>query len=234
MKVSSRNVVLVVTLAGLLVGAGASLRLAAVVSATATNQRLVEYPRWVDPSARVDSGTQARAEWLAHFFRNPAIYAVGLTHCVFVELPSADGQTDRLSTACETVLDEVIRSNPSSGELWLFKARALLRTGRPMHSVADALGNSYFVTPNEGWIAGGRVVLGMALFPLLPADLQQHVKSDLENVLEYPRLSEGLISRYLGDPAFRRAAAPVLQGLPADLIERFVGLTRSTMRTPER
>ncbi len=93
--------------------------------------------------------------------------------------------------------------------------------GAPM---LDALRHSFVTMPREGWVASERVVLGMKLYPLLPADLQRHVQSDLRIVLASTPLATPLVEAYPADLALRRAAASALLAVPPELLDRFVTL----------
>jgi len=96
----------------------------------------------------------------------------------------------------------------------------------------NALRNSYRTAPVEGWVASERVVLGLRLFPALPPDLQDGVRSDLALVLRETGLSQPLVDAYAGDALLRSAASAPLHALPADAMQGFVRMVQAAVRDP--
>lgn len=129
------------------------------------------------------------------------------------------------------LIDTALGADPSNGELWLYKVTSRLVRQRKLGSVSfDALRNSYFAAPIEGWIAAERVILGLRLYPVLPEDLQALVDRDLRLVLKSGQLAQRLIEAYASDSSLRAAATVPLRALPADLMSRFVKRIYSVIR----
>jgi hypothetical protein len=220
---SPRSFALTLATVGLLLGAMAALRLGAIVSATPASLWLDPYPRLVDPASPVDNATRSRAEFLAGVLGDASLMRSAIDLCIR-GAHAAAGPDESESVRCLSVIDQALRSMPSSGELWLAKARLLLVDGQDGEPVFDALRNSYRVSAREGWIAGGRVVLGLRIFPLLPPDLQERVKNDFRLVMTHPSLSAALVGAYAVDPGLRQTAAPALLELPAEEVRAFAEL----------
>lgn len=208
---------------GLSAGLVATARLGAVLAATPASVWLVEYPRLVDLSTPVAPTVRSRADYLAAYLDDPALFHARQAACVPASENGANARGER-GADCLTVIDDTLRSNPSSGELWLLKAQVLMSQTGVGDEIFEALRNSYRTTPREGWIAAERVLAGLRLYPLLPADLQQDVLSDLELVLSDYRLAQPLTQAYPTDLALRRAGGEALRALPPDLLTRFVEL----------
>jgi hypothetical protein len=207
----------------------AALRLGAVVSATPASLWLDPYPRLVDPASPVDDATRSRAEFLAGVLGDASLMRGAIDLCIRGATASVGaGETE--SARCLSIIDQALRSMPSSGELWLARARLLLVDGHDGEPVFEALRNSYRVSAREGWIAGGRVVLGLRIFPLLPPDLRERVKDDFRLVMTHPSLSAALVGAYAADPGLRQTAAPVLLGLPDDDVREFAELVHDRIR----
>lgn len=224
MKISPRSLVLVLAVLGLSVGALATLRLAAVVLATPTTLWLQSYPRLLDGGRQDDAGWRSRAKSLTPLLNDPALMRARLEICV----PESETDAARAaeSGSCLLEIDNALRLTPTAADLWLVKAHLLLAGGEFGEPVFDALRVSYRVAPREGWIAAGRVVIGLRIFPLLPADLQDRVKHDLAIVLTYPTLSAPLVEAYTSDLTLRRAAAPALVDLPDQQFAAFAEIVR--------
>src|SRR5947209_5684107 len=168
----ARRIVLCVLFAGAVMGLIATLRLAAVVAATPARLWLVEYPRLVDLSAPPPQSVSERADALAQYLRDAALFSARAKACAHInDLPRVP--------PCLAVIDDALRASPSSGELWLFRARVVLQSSGLDEPFLFALRRSYQSAPREGWIAAERVVLGLRLYPLLPPDLQRRAESDL-------------------------------------------------------
>ncbi len=209
-----------------LLGAGigliATARLALVVAGTPPATWLQEYVRLADPSAATDARLAARAASLSGVIPDPMLYPAQMAPC---------GSRGEADPKCLAIIDAALKTAPASGDLWFYKAWTLMRNGDFSDKLLDALRNSYRVAPREGWIASGRVVLGMKIYPILPDDLQADARNDLALVVEAGQLAQPLASAYLADEALRNAAAEPIKALPAELIERFVRRVRQTIRT---
>jgi hypothetical protein len=212
---------------GLVVILGSAVRLALVVTATPRSIWLDEYPRLADPARVVAAATTQRADFLAGLINDPALVSARVGECTVISGPS--GPDTGALAGCLAVIAAGQAGSPTSGELWTFRAAALAGSGNFGPDFRDALGNSYRVASREGWIAAGRVVLGMRLYPLLPAELQNDVVHDLHRILRYPELSQTLVDQYVVDPALREAGAQALRSLPADEIVEFVGRVRHSL-----
>ena len=220
----ARRIVLALAFAGLVVTAIATVRLGAVVAATPARLWLIEYPRLVDLAEPADESTRSLAEWLVRFLDDPDLLRARIGVCA--EIAGARGPNTGLES-CLAVLDDALRANPSSGELWLFRASLLFYANELGPPIATALRYSYRTSPREGWLAAERILLGLRLYPLLPTDLQADVRSDLEMVMSNATFALPLLETYPRDPALRRAAAEALRDLRPDLLNKFVDMVRS-------
>ncbi|HVZ14738.1 MAG TPA: hypothetical protein VG894_09790 [Bauldia sp.] len=201
------------------VTAFASLRLAAVVSATPPATWLAAVPLPVDPAHRGDPQAAGRAAAVANVIADPLLFGPQSAAC--------DSQEAASLAACERALDAALSAAPASGQLWLFKARLLAFNGRYDEPTLTALRNSYRFAPREGWIAADRVVLGLTLYPLLPADLRSQVVGDLHLVLSLPEsFTDPLTAAYAANQHLRVAADDALHLLSADDLNRFVARVR--------
>ena len=207
-------------LAGLtLVAAFASLRLAAVVSATPPATWLEQVPLPVDPAHDGDPQIAGRAAAVSNVIADPLLF--GPQAAVCGSRDAGDG------AECSRIRAAALAAAPASGELWLFKARMLAFNARYDEPTLTALRNSYRFAAREGWIAADRVVLGLTLFPLLPADLRSDVVGDLHLVLSLPtRFTDPLAAAYFGNEHLRLAATDALHVLSADDLNRFVSRVR--------
>lgn len=225
--VSLRTLVYLLGGLGLAVGAIATVRLGMVVAATPTNFWFEAAPRLIELSEPANAGLESLAANVSKIVDDPALIRGRLADCrppVGVEAANGDSRTLR-NERCLAVVDTALRTSPALGELWLFKADRLLRAAQTGPAI-EALRNSYATASREGWIAGGRVVLGLKLYPLLPADIQENVVADLHLVLRYPELAEPIVEAYRKNGPLRRAALSALQKLPPDLLEMFVATVR--------
>lgn len=227
MSFSPRLLVLGLAAAGIVVGGVAVLRLGAVVSATPASLWLEPYPRLVDTGTPVDEATRSRAEFLAGVLGDASLMRGAIDSCVRAAVRADAG--DNAMGRCLGTIDRALDAMPSSGELWLEKARLLLVSGESGGPVFDALRNSYRVSPKEGWIAGGRVVLGLRIYPSLPVDLQERVKDDFRLVMIHPRLSAALVNTYAVDAAFRQSAAAALEGASESDVRAFAELVHDRL-----
>ena len=217
----ARRLSLLLTTAGLILAVVSVVRLFAVIAGTPQAQWLVEDPRLVDEQA-VDPEAEARAAAVSRFVSDARLDAAALAACASPERV----RSPATNAECLRQVDTTLRASPSSGELWLYRAQLLLETGNLGAAFTDSLRNSYRVAPREGWLAAGRVVLGLRVFPLLPAELQAEVHSDLDMVLAYTPLMKLLVGTYRTDVTFRQTAGAVIRGLPPAQIEEFVRCVR--------
>jgi hypothetical protein len=213
---------------GLAVSVAAILRLGVLVAATPTSLWLDAHPRLVDFSEPPNALSEAVAETVSRLVEDPALIRSRLSDCRSDNGATGDSAGERAlrSQRCLDLIDQALQTIPSSGELWLFRADRLLRAGQTDLAIVS-LRNSYATTAREGWIASGRVVVGLQIYPLLPADMQESVEADLRLVLHYPQFAELVAEAYKKNGALRRASASALQRLPSDLLDRFVATVRS-------
>ncbi len=219
---AARAVTLAVLCFMTFVAAFASVRLAAVVLATPTATWLDQVPLLVDPEHDDDAQMARRAAAVSNVIADPLLFTPQAAVC-----NSRDADD---VAACGRILDAALAAAPASGELWLFKARVLAFNARYDETTLAALRNSYRFAPREGWIAADRVVLGLTLYPLLPADLRSDVAADLHLVLSLPtRFAAPLATAYAGNEHLRVAATDALHVLSADDLNRFVARVRHAL-----
>ena len=223
----ARRLVLLLTAIGLSISVLTTARLAAVVAATPTDRWFAQDARLVDPSLIVAPSMQGRADALAHIIPDANLFRGRLPVCLAAigDAPPPDATLRQ----CLAAVDQALKAAPASAELWLFKATMLLKSGNYGEETQAALRNSYETGPREGWIASGRVVLGLRIWAFLPSDLQDSVRGDFELVIEN-NLAGSVADAYATDLALRRAALPALQGLPNDVVDKFVSAVRSSLR----
>lgn len=209
----------------LFIGSVAVVRLAAVVAATPAARLLVDTPQLVDPALPVSERTRARADFLSHLVSDaklaPAILAACTTSPGATE-GSEEASASPVPAACLDAIDGVLDAAPYSGELWLYRAAVLVSSGDVGPDAMTALRRSYLTTRREGWIASGRVVLGLRLYPLLPADLRQSVRGDLAIVAANPALAAPVIAAYRTDVGLHRVVESTLGPLPALVLDDYV------------
>jgi hypothetical protein len=200
----------------------ASLRLAAVVSATPAGLWLEEVPRLVDPRFGSDALLASRATAVGKIIADPALVTARVGAC--------DKNDAAAQALCAGIVNAALAADPSSGELWTFKAWTLAHDADYGPATFTALRNSYAFARREGWIAADRVVLGLTLYPLLPDDLRSDVAADLQLVLESRlALYEPLIQAYAHNPHLQDTARDALRALPADDLNYFVSLMRQQL-----
>jgi hypothetical protein len=217
---AARAFTLAVIVAAVLVAAFASLRLAAVVSALPPAAWLDQVPLAVDPGHDDDPQVAGRAAAIANVIADPLLFGPQAAVC-------DSHEPDDVAT-CERLLTAALAAAPASGELWLYKARVLAFNAQDDETMLAALRNSYRFAPREGWIAADRVVLGLTLYPLLPADLRSDVVGDLHLVLSLPsRFTTPVATAYATNQHVRTAADAALHLLAADDLNRFVARVRS-------
>jgi hypothetical protein len=183
--------------------------------------------RFADGGRAVGPDAAARAERIAARINDPGLFRARIRFCEVagrpgVEAPDRTVDGDR----CLAAIDGALAAAPASGELWLYKASVLVRRGEIGPAFFEALRNSFLTSRREGWIATGRVILGLRLLPLLPEDLVKIVQSDLVLVVDDPNLSKSLASVYASDELLRNAGATALRSLSADQVYRFISLVR--------
>jgi hypothetical protein len=228
----AHQLVLTAVAVGAILAAVATVRLAAVTWATPADVWAEEYPPLLDASVSVDPGTLRFAKAVSHRVSDAALVRALGAVC----FPGAQGGDALIAgeqgdpAACLAVIDEGLLAAPSNGELWFFKASTLAAEGEFGDPMMSALRNSFRTAPEEGWIAAGRVVLGLRLFPVLAPDLQEDVQADLRLVTSNSRLAKRLVDAYAGDGSLRAAAALPLRALPAEEMQRFVRMVRAAVR----
>jgi hypothetical protein len=224
---------LIAVAVGAMVAALATIRLAAIIWATPMAIWAEAYPPLFDPTVKVDPGTERWALWLSSRIADAGLIRATSSVC----LGLAQGQGGSVSpqraddpTACLTEINKALLASPSNSELWFFKASMLAAEGEFDEAMMNALRNSYRTAPVEGWIASGRVILGLRLFPVLAPELQERVRSDLKLVLGEPPLSQPLVDAYSKDSTLRASAALPLRALSADEMQMFVSMVHSAVR----
>jgi hypothetical protein len=85
---------------------------------------------------------------------------------------------------------------------------------------------SYRTAAKEGWIAAGRVILGLRLYPVLSEDLKAKVGDDLALVIDYDQFSGALTATYLAEASLRKSAQPALEKLVPARLRKFIDLVR--------
>jgi hypothetical protein len=219
-----RNAILIVVAIGLVVGAFATARLGVVVAATPRSLLFDETLRFADPAVPIEPGLAVRAEGIASRIADPGLFRARIGFC----RPEADGSGSGVDyRRCLAGIDDALRAAPALGELWLFKATVRIHSGRFDDETLAALRNAYRTAPREGWIAAARTILGLRLYPVLPADLQARVGDDLVMVLGHPHLSKRVAEAYAADFTLRESGGAVIRDLPPDLLYTFVGLVRN-------
>jgi hypothetical protein len=231
MKASPRFVVLALAVIGISVGALATLRLAAVVSGTPVSLWLESYPRLLGGELQEATGWQSRAKSLAPLLGDPALMRAQLESCLVAEEPGSTQPANAID--CVKGIDNALQLAPFSGELWLERARRLLLAGEFGEPVFETLRIAYRVAPREGWIASGRVVLGLRMFPLLPSDLRGRVKDDLGIVLTNTQLSAPLVDAYAKDLTLRQAAEGAFAALPSAQMAEFSEMVHDRLEMAE-
>ncbi len=221
----ARRAVLIMTLICLAASSIAIVRLGVSVAASPTSLLLVEPVRYIEPSVRADPATVARADAAALMFDDAGLIRSRSEHCRRGEGKAID------QAKCLAVVDDALRASPSSGELWLLRATLLAQFGELGEPLRTALRNSFTVAPLEGWIAVPRLGLELSLYPVLPAELREQARSDLGRVLADPVQAHMLAARYARDPAMRQAGKPAFDGMPQELVTRFVAFVRDAAET---
>lgn len=225
-----RAVVLGLTTIAALVGAVAVVRLGAMTASSPPASWLVEIPPVMGDSAFDDAAAARRASIVAAWVSDPATLAARFGQCrADLAAPLAPQSMDY----CIALIDGGLRMAPGSGELWLGKAVWLLQTKAPIGDVLQSLEASFRVAPREAWIAAGRVILGLRLYPLLTPELQQHVRDDLELVLK-TNYYMPLVAAYIAEPTLRQAAAPALESLSEVRLALFLDQVRRANQKPGR
>jgi hypothetical protein len=213
---------------GLAIAVVVTARLGLVVAATPSSLWLQAQPPLADVNAPPDARASAVARAVAPFVDDPALLRGELDDC---RAPDPVAENDKQSRAernarCLTAVDRALAADPASSELWLFKADRLLRVAE-LNEAIEALRKSYVTGAREGWIASGRVVLGLQLLPLLSTDLKTAVGNDLRLVIQYPEFGEPLLAAYASNAALRQTAQPAMEELPRELLDSFVARVRA-------
>jgi hypothetical protein len=221
---AARAFALAILIGATLVTAFASFRLAAVVSALPPATWFDQVPLAVDPGHDDDPQTARRAAAVANVIADPLLFGPQAAVC--------DSRADDDLAACDRLLAAALAAAPASGNLWLFKARVLAFNGRYDEPMLTALRNSYRFAPREGWIAAERAVLGLTVYPLLPADLRSDVVADLHLLLSLPgRFAAPVAAAYAANEHLRTAGADALHLLSADDLNRFVARVRTALKS---
>lgn len=199
-------VAFVLALAAITIVAGA--RIALVLSATPTEYWLTELYALVQMGVPVDTATLHRAEQLSKYLDDPAF--------VLTRLPACTEDASNNAGTCLEVIDAGLSAIPTSGELWLARAHMLLAGGYADEEFLAALRESYRYAPREGWIAGQRVVLALGAYQLLPDELKQKAREDLELVLTASTLVQPLVDAYVDNPRFREIAKSAVEQISTE------------------
>ena len=211
-----KALVVAVLAAGTLATAVLTIRLAIVVFATPADVWLVEVPALVQSDRTDHPMLRNRADQAAGLVSDPVLTIARLPDC-----PLA-GNTDRTRPHCLAVIDDALAAGPSLGELWLERARTLLRSGERGTPLFHAMARSHDAGPREGWLATGRAILGIQLFPILPEYVRTGVIADLELTIPEERLVEPLVTAYLSNPLVAANVLTVLDRLPIETQRLFL------------
>ena len=220
-----------------IVALAASARLAIVVVATPPAARLIDYPSLLLSAEDVDDRIADRAEWAAGKLSDAALVPARLASCESrLASKRAVGPMEEMLAAleaCLAIIDAGLAANPTSGELWMERARLLFQTRQVGDAFAAAFRNSYRTSAREGWIASARVVLGLYTYRLLPADVRSRVIGDLDIVLETRTLAGPLVATYVSDPAFRSKVLSALDQIPLQKQRRFLSFVKEHLDAPQ-
>lgn len=97
---------------------------------------------------------------------------------------------------CLQAADDVLKRRPSDGLAHLVKANAYQYLG-DNQAMARSLVLSQHMSPGEGWIADGRLRLGLPIYPDLPADAAAAVAADVALLASSRRSAAWLARLYL-------------------------------------
>jgi hypothetical protein len=201
------------------------VRLGAIVASTPPSTWLAEFNALVRPRLAVDPAIRERAVLVGRYIDDPALMLARYPGCDS-QPAAADAGVAATESACLAIIEETLGQAPYSGELWYAKGLWLARAGQVDETLFESLRMSYRTAPLEGWIASGRVLLGLRLYAELPDDLKQRVGDDLVLVLQYDQFSDALTSSYAADEAFRKLAQPALEKLTPQQLRAFIDLVR--------
>lgn len=226
--------VLVTVAVAALAGLAASARLGLIVLATPAPAWLADVSPLIGPASTADMTVRSLAARVADDLSDSALVRGRHAACAAeIDAATAAGDVPRRATAIEACLvavDDGLAANPTSGELWLERARLLSLSGIFDERLQTALRQSYAASPHEGWIAASRVVLAFRLQPLLPAEFAPLAVRDLGAVLKSRALAAPLVEAYLADEALRPIVTPAVESVPdVEAQERFVSMVRGRL-----
>ncbi len=227
----ARVAVLVAVAAAALCGLVASARLGLIVLATPAPAWLADVSPLIGPASTAEMTVRRLATRLADDLADSALVRGRHADCAAeIDAATAAGDVPRRASAIEACLaavDDGLAANPTSGELWLERARLLSLSGIFDERLQTALRQSYAATPREGWIAASRVVLAFRLQPLLPDEFVPLAVRDLGTVLQSRALAIPLVDAYLADEALRGVVNRAVESVPGvEAQERFVSMVR--------
>lgn len=128
----------------------------------------------------------------------------------------------RLLDSCERIVSEITDATPRNAYAWYLQAY-LAHEARAAKMFNAALLKSYATGPTEQWIAELRVPLAERGFELLKSEARAGHQRDLGLLVESRRGVGSIARRYIRDPAFRGRITDVVETLPQDAQQRFLG-----------
>jgi hypothetical protein len=192
-----------------------TLRLAATVAVTPSDQWLYEFvPMASGETAAVGEGLPI---FLSRLVSDPSVAKALIGDCV--RQSASPLSTTR--EACSTAIDYGLGVFPASSELWLSRARLLANEGILDARFLDSIRNSFATGRREGWIASQRLPFTLRVIEFLPFAMYAEIGGDIALVIQNRTLSTPLAQAY--------AANPFLQESSWELIKEY-----STLEQQER
>ena len=183
------SVLLIIVLAG---------RMAVAVMATPVSLWTVEFnPLATASEPPAVSAVVANApNWVS----DPAVARGWINGCVSTAL------TATAAASCLEAVDYGLASSPLSAELWLSRARLLVRQGILDDRMTEALANSFAVGPFEAWVASDRLPFALQMRSFLPPEMISDVGRDVALVIPNRNSSGPLIAAFIADPFLRETS----------------------------
>lgn len=168
--------------------------------------RLLEPERFLDAKiSRFYYGLEASEDQLSAFEK-----------CLRVRKLSAE-------TICLSILQNLLRDNPSDGRLWLEVARLRSVSVEGLDDDAlDALRRSYEYARREGWIRQVRTNFVVSVWKGLTPELQTTASADILEALQDYHFVVYLCNIYRTNPIVRVAIREVIERAPDEIQRNFV------------
>ncbi len=132
---------------------------------------------------------------------------------------------------CRKVVEDALRSNPSSAPLWFNHARLLAAGGSGEAEMQRSLRLSYKYGGREGWLAERRLAFGLSRWDTLPGDLRNNVESDASLMLQSWTQLKALAQIYASDFSVRGRLSEILERqATAEQKSTFVWLVEKIMK----